>query len=56
MLSEDKKCRFNCINKLGIEEPFSGGFSSIEEASKWLQKHGKGFKERGLNLILVKNR
>ena len=35
-----QKFKYNVINKLGKEEPWSGVFDNAQKADEWYEKHG----------------
>lgn len=48
-----QKIRYNVINKLGKEEPFTVVFNNAQKADEWYEKHGKFYEQRGIKLVRV---
>ena len=48
-----QRIRYNVINKLGKEEPWSGIFDNAQKADEWYEKHGKYHEQRGHKLVRV---
>ena len=42
-----QRIRYNVINKLGKEEPWSGIFDNAQKADEWYEKHGKFHEQSG---------
>jgi hypothetical protein len=47
------KYKFNCINKKGEQEAWSGTFDTEDIAKEWYEIHGVYHEGRGHKLIMV---
>ena len=48
---ENQKFKYNVINKLGKEEPWSGVFDNAQKADERYEKYGKFHEQRGHKLV-----
>ncbi len=53
MKIKSPKYKYNIINSLGREEPWTGVFKTIESCKQWYEKYGKEFEKEGRKLILI---
>ena len=47
------KYKYNVINHLGKEEPWTGLFKSLPLCETWYNKYGKEFEKQGHKLVFV---
>jgi len=47
------KYKYNVLNSIGVQESWTGSFTTVEKAKEWYNKYGKEWEEQGRRLVFV---